>query len=399
MPFGPSSPVRTMHDIDVVVAAAGDERLGAVDDIVVAVAHRAASSAPPRPSPSRARSGSSCAISSIGDQARAGSAGAARRSPKRSIIQRAMLWIEMKAAVEGQPSTSASMISAASSRPSPSRRRPRAHRCRRSRAPRPSRIVVDGEDASRPTPPRAGVSARRRRPRPSSWMARWSSVRSKSMVPPPVGSGARSLRRAGVGSRGLAQAQAPKKFTSFGMTWSRRLVDQPVAGALDDRRPRRCRRPAGPARSGTRPTAFSPVSTSIGMVSLVLAKLREVLGVLLEGAEHLEAGAHARRAGHRRRRRSGGRPPETECVRVGGEVVPEVLEIDALAARRPARAASRRRSGSARGRAAARRSSSRRRRAGRRPSARCARPRPDTARHRRRRPSARCRGRRCRPRS
>ena len=40
MPFGPSSPVRTMVDIDVVLAAARDERLRAGDDIMVAVLHR-----------------------------------------------------------------------------------------------------------------------------------------------------------------------------------------------------------------------------------------------------------------------------------------------------------------------------------------------------------------------
>ena len=41
MPPAPSSPVRSHHDIDVGDAAAGDEGLGAVEDIMVAVAARA----------------------------------------------------------------------------------------------------------------------------------------------------------------------------------------------------------------------------------------------------------------------------------------------------------------------------------------------------------------------
>ena len=40
MPLGPSSPVRTIVTIDVVRAAARDERLGAADDIMIAVEHR-----------------------------------------------------------------------------------------------------------------------------------------------------------------------------------------------------------------------------------------------------------------------------------------------------------------------------------------------------------------------
>ena len=79
------------------------------------------------------------------------------------------------------------------------------------------------------------------------------------------------------------------------------------------------------------PEAFSPVSTSIGIVSFVFAKRREVRGVLLEGAEQLEAGAHAAGRG------IGGGVElairfRDRVRRVGGEVVPEVLEVDALAA-------------------------------------------------------------------
>jgi hypothetical protein len=68
----------------------------------------------------------------------------------------------------------------------------------------------------------------------------------------------------------------------------------------------------------------------MGIGSLVAANCARIGGVLLEGAEDLEAGAHAARLA------IGGRTKaaigfQDRARALGGEIVPEMLEIDAFA--------------------------------------------------------------------
>ena len=135
-----------MHHVDVAAPAAGDEGLGAVEHVVVAVAHRAGGER--RRVRSRARLGQAIAGEMLHRaSASAGSAAAAPSSPKRSIIQAAMLWIEMKGRrrwTGRPPAPRRSSPRPAASAPTPPRRR--AHRCRQSPAPPPSRSASTGKD-------------------------------------------------------------------------------------------------------------------------------------------------------------------------------------------------------------------------------------------------------------
>jgi len=100
-PLGPVDSGADHGHVDLVLAAARDERLGARNDVIAAVFDRPRS-ARRRPSPSPARSGNR-SRSAPSSPWWAGYFGLDRGAPKRSIIQAAMLWIEMKAEVEGQP--------------------------------------------------------------------------------------------------------------------------------------------------------------------------------------------------------------------------------------------------------------------------------------------------------
>ena len=153
-------------DIEVAVAGAGDELLGAVEHIVAAARAPRASSAPRRRSRSRARSGNR-RQHSIEAGGSAGRRRAARRCPKSSIIQAAMLWIEMKAEKAGQACGSASKTSTASSRASPEPPHCRGHRCRRSQGPGVADHVAGNGAGRCPSRARSARCARRRRPGPS----------------------------------------------------------------------------------------------------------------------------------------------------------------------------------------------------------------------------------------
>ena len=89
-------------DVDLVLAAARDERLGAGDDIMVAVLHRLGLER--RGVGARRRLGQAIAADPLHrDHRRADISAFTSSEPKRSIIQLAILWIEMKALVDGQP--------------------------------------------------------------------------------------------------------------------------------------------------------------------------------------------------------------------------------------------------------------------------------------------------------
>ena len=144
-PFGPAPPVRTMHDIDVGDAAAGDEGLGAVEHIMVAVAHRAGLEA--RGIRARVRLGQAIAGEMLPwCRASAGSGGAASSLPKASIIQADHVvdrdigggrgaalrqFLEDDRGIEPRQRRAADIVA--------------RHRCRRSRAPPPARKVSTGK--------------------------------------------------------------------------------------------------------------------------------------------------------------------------------------------------------------------------------------------------------------
>ena len=158
--------------VDVAVAGAGDELLGAVHHIVRRRRARRASSAPPRRNRSPARSGSSWpAIPSR--SASAGSGCAARHCRSGRSSTTAMLWIEMKASKAGagarqrlehqhrvepaKPGT-ADIVA--------------RHRCRRSRAARSRGSRRPGNAGSCPSRAHSARRARRQTPRPSrGWRA------------------------------------------------------------------------------------------------------------------------------------------------------------------------------------------------------------------------------------
>ena len=132
----------------------------------------------------------------------------------------------------------------------------------------------------------------------------------------------------------MTKSLAAEKLNELGNDLIGRLLHQPVARALDDDAlDVRCDELACWIRNS--PDAFSPVSTSIGIGSGVLRELCEVLRVLFEGTEHLEASVACGRTEHTCARRTGGPLPEW-TFSVGSEVVPEMLEINALAARQRA---------------------------------------------------------------
>src|SRR6516165_1813540 len=118
-----------------------------------------------------------------------------------------------------------------------------------------------------------------------------------------------------------------RNSTSFGMTWSgaSSMSQWPALSMTAPSTSVATRRPC-PMRNS--PDAFSPASTNIG---IVIGEAGKVRGVLLEGAEHFEACLHAAGLGIGRRIE----PAVGLGIGTGGigrEFVPEVLDVDALAA-------------------------------------------------------------------